>query len=225
MAKYQSNNQEDQKNQERILHLRRVSKKTSGGNYISFSALVAIGDGEGNVGLGIGRGLEVPPAIKKAISQAKKNMVSIPIYKDTLPHQVIMKFKASRILLKPAPPGTGLKVGGVVRVILDIAGVNNASGKIMGTRNQITNAYAVFAALRKLKPRIDTGKKEKKEQVKEVASKEVAAKEVVVEPVKNVEKAEKVVKVEKTVATPAQEKPKKVVKKSAKAPTKAAAKK
>ncbi len=167
MSKMQNNNPEEQKYEERILHLRRVSKKTSGGNYISFSALVAIGDHEGNVGLGIGRGLEVPPAIKKAIAQAKKNMISVPIFKDTLPHQVLIKFKASRILLKPAPPGTGLKVGGVARVILDIAGVNNASGKIIGTRNQITNAYAVFEALKKLKPRIVAAKKEKKVVVKE----------------------------------------------------------
>lgn len=217
MSKFQNNSPEESKYEERILHLRRVSKKTSGGNYISFSALVAIGDGEGNVGLGIGRGLEVPPAIKKAIARAKKNMVLIPIHKDTLPHQVIMKYKASRLLLKPAPPGTGLKVGGVVRVILDIAGVNNASGKIMGTRNQITNAYAVFEALRKLKPRITAVKKEKKAESKqEVVVEEKVAKEpkkettVVEEP----KKAEKVAKVEK-----------KEVKKVAKAPKKAAAKK
>lgn len=178
MSKTQHNSPEEQKYEERILHLRRVSKKTSGGNYISFSALVAIGDNEGNVGLGIGRGLEVPPAIKKAISQAKKNMVHIPIFKDTLPHQVIIKFKASRLLLKPAPPGTGLKVGGVARVILDIAGVNNASGKIIGTRNQITNAYAVFEALKKLKPRIVAEKKQKKTEVKEEKVTEPVATEV-----------------------------------------------
>jgi hypothetical protein len=80
-------------------------------------------------------------------------MVTIPIYKDTLPHEIILKYKSSRLLLKPAPPGTGLKVGGVVRSVLDVAGLNNASGKIIGTRNQITNAYAVMEALKKLKPR------------------------------------------------------------------------
>lgn len=172
MAYAKNRSNEDSKYEERILHLRRVSKKTSGGNYISFSALVAIGDNEGNVGVGIGRGLEVPPAIKKAITQAKKHMVHIPIYKDSLPHQVLLKYKASRILLKPAPAGTGLKVGGVVRVILDIAGVNNASGKIIGTRNQITNAYAVMEALKKLKPRIVVEKADKK------ASKKVAPEKI-----------------------------------------------
>ncbi|CAN5121780.1 hypothetical protein BH09PAT1_BH09PAT1_0770 [soil metagenome] len=215
MSKFQNNNPDEQKYEERILHLRRVSKKTSGGNYISFSALVAIGDGAGNVGLGIGRGLEVPPAIKKAIARAKKNMVKIPIYKDTIPHQVIMKFKAARLLLKPAPPGTGLKVGGVVRVILDIAGVNNASGKIGGSRNQITNAYAVFEALRKLKPRISAVKKERKTEVKNAA---VEEKKIEAE-VKTVESVEKIIV----------EEPKKIekkeVKKVVKAPKKATIKK
>lgn len=211
MSKMQNNNPEEQKYEERILHLRRVSKKTSGGNYISFSALVAIGDNEGNVGLGIGRGLEVPPAIKKAIAQAKKNMISVPIFKDTLPHQVLIKFKASRILLKPAPPGTGLKVGGVARVILDIAGVNNASGKIIGTRNQITNAYAVFEALKKLKPRIVAAKKEKKVAVKAEAAEAPVAEDIKTEAPKAAVKKEVVKKETKKAAV--------------KAPKKAAAKK
>ncbi len=159
MAKGKLKQDGDNKMDERVLNIRRVSKKTTGGNYISFSALVAVGDGEGNVGIGIGRGLEVPPAIQKAITQAKKHMVKLPIYNDTLPHEIKMKFKSSRLLLKPAPPGTGLKVGGVVRAVLDIAGVNNASGKIIGTRNQITNAYAVIEAIKKLKPRITEEKK------------------------------------------------------------------
>ena len=81
-------------------------------------------------------------------------MVPLPIFKDSLPHEIKMKYKSALLLLKPAPPGTGLKLGGVVRVILDIAGVSNASGKIIGTRNQITNAYAVIEAIKKLKPRM-----------------------------------------------------------------------
>ncbi len=160
MAKGKLKQNDENKMDERVLNIRRVSKKTTGGNYISFSALVAVGDGEGNVGIGIGRGLEVPPAIQKAITQAKKRMVKLPIYNDTLPHEIKLKYKSSRLLLKPAPPGTGLKVGGVVRAVLDIAGVNNASGKIIGTRNQITNAYAVIEAIKRLKPRITEEKKE-----------------------------------------------------------------
>lgn len=187
--KQNQNNTGEKKYEERIITIRRVSKKTTGGNYISFSALVAIGDGQGNVGIGLGRGLEVPPAIQKAITQAKKKLVYVPIYNETIPHQVQLKYKASRLLLKPAPPGTGLKVGGVVRAVLDLAGVNNASGKIIGTRNQITNAYAVIEAIKKLKPRI---KKESKESKPQVVAKAVEPKE---EPIKEVKKEAKVTEV------------------------------
>lgn len=140
-----------EKLEEKILLIRRVSKKTTGGNYVTFSAVVVVGDRNGQVGLGIGRGLEVPPAIQKAITQAKKRMVTVPIVKNSIPHQIQLKYKAAKILLKPAPEGTGLKVGGVTRVILDLAGVNNASGKIIGSRNQVVNAYAVIEAIKKLK--------------------------------------------------------------------------
>ncbi len=197
--RYNQNSQNsDKKYEERILTIRRVSKKTTGGNYISFSALVAIGDGKGKVGVGIGRGLEVPPAIQKAISQAKKNLVELPIFNETIPHQVQLKYKASRLLLKPAPPGTGLKVGGVVRVILDLAGVNNASGKIIGTRNQITNAYSVIEAIKKLKPRmVAESKKEEPKEKKEAKSE--------VKPQKETKKVEEVKK-EESKATKAVEK-------------------
>lgn len=143
----------DDKMNEHVLLIKRVSKKTSGGNYISFTALVAVGDGMGNVGLGVGRGQEVPPAIQKAITKAKKNMVSINLEKSTLPHQIMTKYKSAIVLLKPAPEGTGLKVGSVARTILELCGVQNASGKIIGTRNQTSNAYAVMKALRGLKDR------------------------------------------------------------------------
>lgn len=137
--------------EERVLLIRRVSKKTPGGNYISFSALVAVGDKKGQVGIGLADGLEVPQAIRKAANFAKKHMIRVPVHKETLPHSLRVKYKAARLILKPAPPGVGLKVGGVVRSILALAGVNNASGKILGCRNQITNAYAVMKALKKLK--------------------------------------------------------------------------
>jgi len=149
----QENSREETKLEEKVLLIRRVSKKTPGGNYISFSALVAVGDKHGHVGVGLGRALEVPPAIKKAINYAKKHMISVPIFKKTLPHKIVIKYKAAKILLKPAPEGTGLKVGSVVRLILDLAGVENASGKIIGSRNQIVNTYALIEALKNLKLR------------------------------------------------------------------------
>lgn len=139
--------QENKEYQEKVVKIRRVSKKTTGGNYVTFSALVVVGDRKGKVGIGLGRSLEVPPAIQKAISYAKKHMINVPMRNKTIPHEVRVKFRAARILLKPAPEGTGLKVGSVTRVILDLAGVENASGKIIGSRNQIVNTYAVMKAL------------------------------------------------------------------------------
>ncbi|KKP51246.1 MAG: 30S ribosomal protein S5 [Candidatus Roizmanbacteria bacterium GW2011_GWA2_33_33] len=143
--------QEDKEFQEKVVKIRRVSKKTTGGNYVTFSALVVVGNRKGKVGIGLGRSLEVPPAIQKAISYAKKHMINVPMRNKTIPHEVRVKFKAARILLKPAPEGTGLKVGSVTRVILDLAGVENASGKIIGSRNQIVNTYAVMKALNLLR--------------------------------------------------------------------------
>lgn len=139
------------KQDERVLHIRRVSKKTPGGSYVTFSALVAVGNGINQVGLGLGRGLEVPQAIQKAVNYARKHMIKVNLYKTTLPHEVILKYKAAKILLKPAPEGTGLKVGSVARVILTLAGIKNVSGKILGSRNHVVNSYAVMEALKKLK--------------------------------------------------------------------------
>lgn len=143
--------QEDKEFQEKVVKIRRVSKKTTGGNYVTFSALVVVGNRKGKVGIGLGRSLEVPPAIQKAISYAKKHMITVPMRNKTIPHEVRVKFRAARILLKPAPEGTGLKVGSVTRVILDLAGVENASGKIIGSRNQIVNTYAIMKALSMLR--------------------------------------------------------------------------
>ncbi len=135
---------------EEVLLIRRVSKKTPGGSTINFSALVVIGDRKGQVGIGLGRGLEVPQAIRKAIRRAKKEMFTIPLINETIPHDIKVKYKSANIILKPAPKGAGLKVGSVVRSILSVAGVRNASGKILRSRNQITNAYGVVKGLKML---------------------------------------------------------------------------
>lgn len=147
-------NNEEKKIEERVLLIRRVSKKTTGGSYVTFSALVAVGDYKGTVGIGLGRGIEVPIAINKAINYAKKHMIKVNMYKSTLPHEILLKYKAAKIFLKPAPEGTGLKVGSVARVILDLTGIRNVSGKILGSRNHVVNAYAVMESLKRLKPRI-----------------------------------------------------------------------
>lgn len=139
--------------EEKVLLIRRISKKTQGGNYINFSALVVVGDKKGKVGLGLAKGLEVPQAIRKAIRKARKSMISVPIHKGTLPHELKVKFKSAVIILKPAPKGAGLKVGSVVRSIMAVCGFKNASGKIIRSNNQITNAYAVIKAFKLLKPK------------------------------------------------------------------------
>ncbi len=136
---------------EEVLQIRRVSKKTPGGNYITFSALVAVGDRKGKVGVALGKSTEVPPAIRKAAERAKKSLVEVPLKGTTIPHDVYIKYKAAKVYLKPAPVGTGLKVGSVVRKILALAGVKDVSGKIVGSRNRIVNAYAVMEALKSLK--------------------------------------------------------------------------
>lgn len=145
------NSTEEKKYEEKVLLIKRVSKKIPGGNYVTFSALVAVGDKKGKVGIGLGRAQEVPPAIQKAISYAKKHLINVPIKNKTIPHEVRLKYKASKLLLKPAPEGTGLKVGSVTRVLLDLAGVENASGKIIRSRNHVVNTYAVMKALQMFK--------------------------------------------------------------------------
>ncbi len=142
---------EEKKFEEEVLQVRRVSKKTPGGNYITFSALVVIGDRKGKVGVGLAKATEVPPAIAKAVKQAEKTLIEVPLKGTTVPHDVFVKYKAAKVYLKPAPVGTGLKVGSVVRKILELAGVKDVSGKIIGSRNKIVNAYAMIEALKSLK--------------------------------------------------------------------------
>lgn len=139
--------------EEKVLMIKRVSKKTTGGNYISFTALVAVGDKNGTVGIGLQRGLEVPQAIRKAIRYARKRLVKIPLKDSTIAHDMRVSYKSSTIILKPAPKGAGLKAGSVVRSILSLAGVSNASAKILGSRNQLNNAYAIMKALEILSKR------------------------------------------------------------------------
>lgn len=139
--------------EEKTLLVRRVSKKTTGGNYATYSALVAVGDRKGRVGVGLGRGLEVPQALNKATTYARKHMIEVERNGSTIPHELTVHYKSAKILLKPAPDGTGLKIGGVARVLFDLAGIYNASGKMLGSRNQIANTYAIMKALTQLKRR------------------------------------------------------------------------
>ncbi|OGG04062.1 30S ribosomal protein S5 [Candidatus Gottesmanbacteria bacterium RBG_16_37_8] len=136
---------------EKVISVNRVSKKTTGGNKIGFSILVIVGDKKGRVGVGLGKAGDVSKAIKKGSTYARKHLINVPIVNTTIPHQVLMKQGAAIVLLKPAPPGTGIRAGGSVRAVLEAAGIKNIVSKILGTDNQTSNVYATFAALKKFK--------------------------------------------------------------------------
>ncbi|MBP6098442.1 MAG: 30S ribosomal protein S5 [Candidatus Levybacteria bacterium] len=137
-----------QKYEERIVQISRVSKKTKGGNKIRFATLVVVGDKNGNVGLGLGKSADVSTSIQKAIIYAKKRMISVPIVNHTIPFSIVVKEGAARVMLKPAPLGTGIIAGGAVRSVVEVAGIRNISSKILGTSNKASNVYATFEALR-----------------------------------------------------------------------------
>ena len=139
--------------EQKVLDLSRVTRVTAGGKRMRFRACVAIGDRKGRVGIGLAKGADVSLAISKATTQAKKHFVQVPMRKDTIPFDVMVKFKAAKLLLKPAPKGTGIVAGGVVRLIMDLAGVPNIVGKMLGSSNRVTNAQATMLALEELQAR------------------------------------------------------------------------
>jgi small subunit ribosomal protein S5 len=140
---------------EKVVALRRVVKVTKGGRHFSFSATVVIGNGSGVVGHGLGKAKEVTDAIQKGIDDAKKNLVKVPIYKGTIPHEVLGKFKAGKVLLKPASDGTGVIAGGSMRAVLEIAGVHNVLAKSQGSSNPHNVVKATIEALKNLRdPRV-----------------------------------------------------------------------
>lgn len=144
--------QEEKQFDERVVHIDRVARVVKGGRRFRFRALVVIGDHKGRVGIGISKGADVTTAVTKAVDVAKKNLVKIPISNGTLPHESEAKVSGARILVKPASPGTGLIAGGVVRTILEVAGVSNALSKSLGSTNKINTAYATLTALNAIVP-------------------------------------------------------------------------
>lgn len=136
--------------QEKVVYINRVSKVVKGGRRFALTALVVVGDGEGKVGVGMGKSQEVPIAIKKGIEDAKKNMFKIPLQDGTIPHAVLGEFGAGKVLLKPASPGTGVIAGGPVRALLELAGVRDVLSKSLGTDNALNMVKAAAEGLKSL---------------------------------------------------------------------------
>lgn len=136
--------------EERVVSIDRVSYTVAGGRRLRFRALVVVGNRQGKVGMGVAKAGEVATAIQKAVAAAKKNLVTIPIIKETIPHQVQVSYGSARVLLKPAPAGTSVIAGGSVRAVIELAGVKNIRSKALGSNNKINNVAATIEALRSL---------------------------------------------------------------------------
>lgn len=143
---------EEKQFDERTLHIDRVARVVKGGRRFRFRALVVVGDRKTRVGIGMAKGADVTAAVAKATDVAKKNFIDVSLYKGTLPHESTAKVGGANILIKPASAGTGLIAGGVVRTILEVAGVKNVLSKSLGSTNKANTAYATIEALRKLEP-------------------------------------------------------------------------
>lgn len=152
--------QEDSDLQERVVYIHRVSKTVKGGRRMSLLALVAVGDGKGNVGIGMGKSAEVPLAIQKAVDDAKKNMFKVPVTESgTIPHKVEGHYGAGRVMIRPAIEGTGVIAGGPVRPLFELAGITNVLSKSLGTSNALNMVKAAVEGLKSLEMPADTAER------------------------------------------------------------------
>jgi small subunit ribosomal protein S5 len=149
---HQQMNQEDKAFDERVVYINRVARVVKGGRRFRFQALVVLGDHKGQVGVGVNKGADVTAAVNKATEVAKKQLVRIPLHKSTLTHEVEGRVGGAHIIVLPAAPGTGLIAGGVVRTVLEVAGIENALSKSLGSTNRVNTAYATLKALQNMAP-------------------------------------------------------------------------
>ncbi|MCR3905934.1 MAG: 30S ribosomal protein S5 [Tenericutes bacterium] len=149
--RYNKEDQQDNQFEERVVSINRVTKVVKGGRRFRFAALVVIGNKQGQVGFGTGKASEVPDAIKKAIEDAKTNLINVPIVGTSIPHQVTGNFGAGKVFMKPASEGTGIIAGGAVRAVFELAGVNDILSKSIGTSTPINMVRATFAGLKELR--------------------------------------------------------------------------
>lgn len=142
----------EEKIEEKIVQIDRISRVVKGGRRMRFRAVVVVGDKSGKVGIGVAKGTEVPIAISKATLKAKKSMISILTYKTTIPHEVSYGFAGAKVFLKPANEGTGIVAGGAIRAVVEVAGIKDILSKMLGSGNKVNNVYATFLALKSLQP-------------------------------------------------------------------------
>lgn len=135
---------------QKIIDIARVTRVVAGGKRMRFRACVVIGDLKGRIGFAVAKGADVTGAINKAVTAAKKGLVRVNIVDGTIPYEIRVKFGAAKLLLKPAPPGTGIRAGGPIRAVLELAGLKNVVSKMLGSKNKINNVHAVFLAFEKL---------------------------------------------------------------------------
>lgn len=148
---HQRSPKRDEEFAQKMIDIARVTRVMAGGKRMSFRACVVIGDHRGHVGMGVRKGADVSMAINKAVNAARKHLITVQIVKDTIPAQALVKFGAAKILLKPAPIGTGIIAGGPVRAVLELSGIKNVVAKMLGSGNKINNVSATLEALKQLK--------------------------------------------------------------------------